>query len=117
MLCFYVSYLILLSAGSSTPTYGDLIDLYEEVKSKNPNNVEVLLSEFKKIYPECPVGRATRFYDAVQRIIAPTKPSVIKKPCLNGSPLQSYRRKEWKPRIRNPMGSAPGLWMGIMFSY
>ena len=42
------------------------------------------------------------------RIVAPTQPSVIGEPKLTGSPLQTYRKRVWQPRIRNAAGSAPG---------
>ena len=36
------------------------------------------------------VGRPTRFYDAVRRIVGPTRPSLRRKAKLSGSPLAAY---------------------------
>lgn len=88
------------------PTYGELIDLYEETERECPNNEDLLYSKFKKIYPKIYIGRPRRFYDTVARIVAPTQPSLIGKRKLYGSPLSSYRKRTWEPRIRNP--AAPG---------
>ena len=77
------------------PTYGVLIDLLDR------NDEAHLYSEFKSMYPLIPVGRPKRFYETVQRIAAPTRPSLISGPKLHGSPLRSYRRRLWEPRIRN----------------
>lgn len=78
------------------PTYGELIDLFK----KSEHN-EDLLSHFKKIYPDISIGRPDRFYETVSRIVAPTQPSALGKPKLCGSPLTSYRKRTWEPRIRN----------------
>ena len=73
------------------------------------NDADSLLLEFRKEFPNCPVGRPGRFFDIVQRIAAPTQPSTIGHARLAGSPLQSYRRRVWQARIRNAEGSASGL--------
>ena len=47
------------------------------------------------------MSRPTRFFDAVQRIVGPTRPSLRGSAKLTGSPLASYRRRVWQPRVRN----------------
>ena len=61
---------------------------------------DVLSSEIRVRFPGVPVGRPSRFYDTVKRIVGPTKPSVRGPPKLVGSPLASYRKRVWEPRIR-----------------
>ena len=85
------------------PTYGELIDLFEETEGENPNDEDLLVSKFRKLYPKISIGRPRRFYETVSRIVAPTQPSLISKPKLCGSPLATYRKRTWKPRIRNTM--------------
>ena len=94
-------------SSSARPTYGELIDIFNEVQRSSHNDENCLLSEFRKYYPKCPIGRPRRFFETVQRIAAPTQPSLISQPKLSGSPLQSYRKRVWQPRVRNPAGSAP----------
>jgi len=60
---------------------------------------DLLFSEISKQYPNIPVSRPKRLYDAVKRIAAPTKPSLGRPAKLTGSPLASYRNRVWKPRI------------------
>ena len=85
-------------SASLRPTYGELIDLFEETERKSPNDEEILFSEFKKLYPMIHVGRPKRFYEIISCIVAPTKRSLIGKPKLA---LASYRKRTWEPRIRN----------------
>ena len=95
-------------SSSRRPTYGELIDIFQEVEGNSLNNEHSLVSEFRKQFPKCPIGRPKRFFETVQRIAAPTQPSLIGHPKLSGSPLQSYRKRVWQPRIRNTVGSASG---------
>ena len=83
------------------PTYGELIDLYKETECECPDNEELLCSNFRKFYPKIYVGRPRRFYETVVRIVAPTRPSLRGESRLSGSPLSSYRRRRWEPRVRN----------------
>uniref|UniRef100_A0A1X7T1Q2 Uncharacterized protein n=1 Tax=Amphimedon queenslandica TaxID=400682 RepID=A0A1X7T1Q2_AMPQE len=76
------------------PTYGELIDLFEEALDSDD-----LCAKFKIRYPEMKIGR--RFYDTVSRIAAPTKPSLTGKCSITGTQLLTYRRRTWEPRIRN----------------
>ena len=86
------------------PTYGELIQMLEsaegEAKISEESVPELLLSYFHRQYPFIPIGRASRFYDTVQRIAAPTRSSARVK-YLDGSPLHSYLKRVWMPRIRN----------------
>ena len=84
------------------PTYGELIDIFEEAERECPNNEEVLCSKIKQLYPKIPIGRPRRFYETVSRIVAPTKPSLRGECKLQGSSLTFYRKRTWEPRIRNP---------------
>ena len=83
------------------PTYGELIDLLEEVERESPNDENLLCSKFKMLYPKFYVGRPRRFYETVSRLAAPTKNSLRGHTSLTGSPLCSYRRRLWQPRLRN----------------
>ena len=69
------------------PTYGELIQMLEsaegEAKISEDSVPELLLYYFHRQYP---IGRASRFYDTVQRIAAPTRSSARVKQ-LDGSPL------------------------------
>ena len=80
------------------PSYGELIDLFEETKH---GGEEFLCSKFRNLYPEIYIGRPRRFYETVQRIAAPTKASLRGESKLQGSQLASYRKRSWEPRIRN----------------
>ena len=88
---------------SPAPTYGELIDMMETAENlattSGDSVAELLCSFFHKNYPHIFIGRASRFYDTVKRIAAPTHSSRLNQ--LNGSPLRSYLRRVWAPRIRN----------------
>lgn len=88
---------------SQKPTYGELIEMLEtaegEAKISRESVSELLLCYFHKRYPHIPIGRASRFYDTVRRIAAPTQSTRLRK--LDGSPLRSYLKRVWMPRIRN----------------
>ena len=98
-----------MATASKKPTYGDLIDLFERFE----RNEDLLLFHFKKIYPEISIGRPKRFYETVLRIVAPTQPSALGKPKLCGSPLTSYRKRTWEPRIRTVQGRVVEVSGGI----
>ncbi len=87
------------------PTYGKLIDLLEEVEVNSSyieiSTAEVLASRFCSEYPHLTISRPGRFYDTVQRIAAPTRPSSVGEEKLKGSPLSLYMKRVWKPRTRN----------------
>ena len=88
-----------VSANKKLPTYGFLIDLFGEY-GEEPDK---LLEKFKDNYPEIYIGRLDRFYNTMKRIVTPTLPSFKDKTCpvVLGPQLASYRKKLWKPRLRN----------------
>ena len=67
---------------------------------ERPNSMDALHSEICARYPMISVGRPTRLFDTVKRIVGPTRPSVRGAAKLSGSPLATYRKRVWKPRIR-----------------
>ena len=87
-------------ATSNNPTYGDLIDIFERHEGEK-HATELIFSEVRRRYPCVSVSRPTRFFDTVRRIVGPTRPSLRGTAKLTGSPLASYRRRVWEPRIRN----------------
>lgn len=89
---------------SRKPTYGELIDLLESSEKEAPSDYAVLCAKFQEMYPHIRIARPQRFYDTVSRIAAPTKPSSRGEGKLYGSPLATYRRREWVPRVRNTTG-------------
>ena len=90
-----------ISSAYEKPTYGELIYLLEEVEQESPNDESLLYSKFKVLYPNIYVGRPRRFYETLTRLAAPTKSSLRGKVSLTGSPLTSYRKRTWQPRLRN----------------
>ena len=87
------------------PTYGDLIKLLEEAESAGGPTAEALVVKFSSWFPHIPISRSNRFLDTIRRIAAPTRPSTVGGAKLEGSPLRSYLKRHWAPRIRN----APGI--------
>ena len=83
------------------PTHGELIDLFAEVEKTSPSDGVLLSSKLHELYPNIPIGRPARFYDTVQRIVGPIRPSLRGEAKLCGSPLASYRRRVREPRLRN----------------
>lgn len=78
-----------------------MLDSAEREAEKSDKLVsELLVIKFHHKYSHIPIGRASRFYDTVQRIAAPTRSS-RRTGHLNGSPLRSYLKRVWMPRIRN----------------
>ncbi len=90
------------------PSYGDLIDLLKETES-DANTKEsvanIFSRKFAASYPHISISRPSRFLDTVRRLAAPTKPSVVGQQKLMGSPLVSYRHRQWMPRTRNQPGN------------
>lgn len=95
------------------PSYGELIDMLHKSESEaaalnNPGCVNLLLlDKFKSCYQDITAGRPLRperFYDTVCRIAAPTKPSLRGKPKLTGTPLATYKRRVWVPKVRHTEG-------------
>ena len=83
----------------SCPTYGEVIDLYEAF-GERPDAAHLLCSEMSKLYPCIPTKRPGRLFDSVKRIVAPTRPSLKGAAKVTGSPLASYRKRIWEPRVR-----------------
>lgn len=78
------------------PTYGALIDMFEEFGSDQ----YLLCAEISKQFPCISIKRPGRLVDTITRIAAPTKPSLNRVSKLTGSPLRSYRERTWEPRVR-----------------
>ena len=89
---------------SKGPTYGDLLEMLKCAERKastiNESTAQLLTAELHHKYPNIYVGRPGRFLDAVKRIAAPTLQSLIGKGKLEGTPLKSYLKRRWSPRIR-----------------
>ena len=87
------------------PSYGELIDILnaaesEAAKSRNTHTSTLLLEKFKQSYKHVSISQPECFYDTVCRIAAPTKPSLKGTAKLLGSPLVTYRRRTWVPKIQ-----------------
>ena len=88
-------------------THGELIGLLYQAESKcDKHNTKelskLLVTLFKERHPSIYIGRPRRFLNTVQRIAAPTRPSMIGESKLDGDCLRAYMKKTWEPRIRNP---------------
>jgi hypothetical protein len=79
-----------------------LIDLLDDVETTSENGfvANILSEKFAASYPHIVISRPGRFLDTVRRLAAPTKPSAVGKQKLIGSPLTSYRHRQWIPRNR-----------------
>lgn len=92
-------------AAYKVPTYGALIRMLEvaemEAETSETSVTELLEAKFHLNYLHIPISRPSRFFDDVNRIAVPTRPSAIGHRKLNGSPLCSYLKRHWTPRIRN----------------
>ena len=89
------------------PTYGELINLLEtaEIERNAETSVaDLLAAKFCEKYRNIPINRPSRFLDTIKRIAAPTRPCAIGQRKLEGSPLRSYLRRRWVPRIRHKQG-------------
>ena len=89
--------LLFSGCGYGKPTYGEHIDIFVWVEA---DAADLLCSEICRRYPNLLVGRPSRLFDTVQRIVGPTRASLRGTAKLTGSPLVSYRRRVWEPRIR-----------------
>ena len=96
----YVYFRCYFYAASNQPTYGDLIDLFEEVEAESYNDEHLLCSKFQRLYPSISIGRPRRFFETVERIMAPVRPSTRGDAALKGSPLSTYRNRVWMSRVR-----------------
>ena len=83
------------------PTCGDLIDLFEAVQEENFNDEYELCERFQTRFPHVRIGRPRRFFEVVQQIAAPLKPSSTGSVAIQGYNLATYRERVWVPRIRN----------------
>ena len=91
-----------LADTDTEPTYGTLIDLFELVMRDHDSDKDVLCALFKDKYSHIEIGRPCHFYKTVERIYAPLRTSILGKPPLTDSELEDYRRRVWRPRVRNP---------------
>lgn len=91
--------------GEVWPTYGELISMLKismtKAETSNSSVAELLATEFQHKFPQIPINRPSRFLDTVRRLEAPTMPSALGGKKLDGSPLRSYLKRRWIPRIRN----------------
>ena len=81
------------------PTYGELIDLLsaaeQQHQSINSSSLsEILVANFKTLYPNISIGRPDRFLDTVRRIAASTTTSILGRGKLAGSPLRKILFEE-----------------------
>ena len=84
------------------PTYGELIDWFQCVQDEHFDDEAVLCALFNEKYPHIKISRPRRFFDTVQRIASAVQPSLRGRVPLSGSALESYRKRIWRPRVRNP---------------
>lgn len=99
----YVVYCMFTVEHLRGPTYGHLIDLYQQYEEQIDAR-DILYAEVGRQYPQLSIGQPSRFYDMVERIVGPIKPSLCEEAKLTGLPLASYRQRTWKPHIRNNKG-------------
>ena len=80
------------------PTYGDLIELYNKYESDQ----DQLCTAVSERFPSVANTRPGRLYDSISRIVAPTKKALngTVKLAEGGSPLKSYCKRIWEPRVR-----------------
>ena len=76
--------------------YGELIDVLNDAEQESREHAPKLLyDKVKQRYPHVSIGRPARFFDTISRLAAPTRSSLIAPPKLCGSPLSSYRKRDW----------------------
>ena len=90
----------IIALGHGHATYGELLDLFSQFEGRP----DLLFSQVSSRYPSISISRPSRLYDTVQRIVGPTKPSLHGPAKLTGSPLATYRKRIWKPRVRTTSG-------------
>ena len=83
----------------ATVTYGDLIDLYESVmisatSAEGKQSQDLFIEGMHESFPGYHLSRPKRFIETVQR-----RPSFRGPPKLSGSPLLTYCKRTWKPRV------------------
>ena len=88
-----------------------MIDLLTEVEQDSKDIINTLFDKFAKQFPNMMIGRPSRFYDTVKRIAAPTRPSLVGPSKLSGSPLVSYRKRIWAPRLQQAQGNGNTMHM------
>ena len=94
-------------ANEAVITYGDLIDLYDLASSRAQQSGISIKDELIKLFHETfpfhnLTSRPERYLKTVERIVAPTKPSLKGPSKLNDSDLLTYCHTIWKPRVGNP---------------
>jgi hypothetical protein len=67
--------------------YGQLIDIFNDNEKETFGDALSLVSKFKSVCPSVVVRRPERFYNTVESLTMPTKPSIKGGPKLQGSPL------------------------------
>ena len=100
-----------MTSEQTSISYGDLIDLYESAA-----NDDIFIKKFNEAFPSYNLSRPKRLIETVQRIVAPTRPSLRGPPKLNGSSLLTYRQRLWKPQVPNPVGSSSGTIIGLAYA-
>lgn len=98
--CMYHQLIFSVGVGEY-PTYGGLIDLYLIVEREDFNDETVLCAKFKELYPHICIGRPRRFFETVQRIVAPVRPSSLGTVSITDSASVTYRKRKWLPHSRN----------------
>ena len=96
----------------STPTYRELIKLLNKAEtaasSRQPgvlSTAELLTTQFSRLYPHIKIGRPGRFLETVRRIDGPIRNGKLKGTCR-----QSYLKRRWTPRTRNPGTQCEGMY-------
>ena len=86
-------------------TYGDLLEMLKcaerQASAINGSTAQLITDELYHKYPNIYVGRPRHFLDTVKWIAAPTIQPLTGKGKLEGTPLKSYLKRQWSPRIRN----------------
>ena len=76
-----VNFFCLRTSITVKPTYGDLIDLYEEfedcVKATGDSISELLFSKFQCCYPSVGISHPKQLYDTINQFVVPTRPLLI----------------------------------------
>ena len=101
-----VQWLKMAASKEVWPTYGELINMLKISEKKaetmcNSGVAELLTAEFHHKFPQTSISRPSRSLDTVRRLEAPTRPSALGQRKLDGSPLKSYLKRKWIPRIWN----------------
>ena len=63
---------------------------------------KILVSRFQELYPTIEICRPHCFFQTVQRLVAPVRPSLHGTPALTGTELEIYLEHVWEPRIQHP---------------